>query len=383
MKKLAVILTIFVLLFALVGCTGTGTGGNDIKIGINYELSGGVAAYGQASVIGIKMAVEEINEAGGINGKKIVLVEYDNKSEPAEAVTLANRLISQDKVLAILGPATSGAFKSQIAVAEQEKVPVMSGSATADDVTVDAKGVVKQYAFRICFSDSYQGTAMASFAKNNLSAKKAVIIKDTSSDYAMGLAESFASAFEDGGGTIVGEEGYVEKETNFNAILTKVSGLDFDVIYLPGYYEEAGLVIKQARALGIDAPILGADGFEAPELKDLAGAAALNKVYFTNHYSSLDEDPAVAEFIANFNEKHGKNPDAFNALGYDLAYFLADGLSRSKKLDRESLKDALASTKNLSAITGSLSVDENHNAIKSIVIIGLENGEQATAVKTD
>ncbi len=269
MKRLAVMVMVLVLSFALVACSGTGAGGNDIKIGINYELSGGVAAYGQASVIGIKMAVEEINAAGGIDGKKIVLVEYDNKSEPAEAVTLANRLISQDKVLAILGPATSGAFKSQIAVAEKEKVPVLSGSATADDVTVDANGVVKQYAFRICFSDSYQGTAMASFAANNLSAKKAVIIKDTSSDYAMGLAENFSNAFKSTGGTIVGEEGYVEKETNFNAILTKLSSLDFDVIYLPGYYEEAGLVIKQARALGIKAPILGADGFEAPELKDL------------------------------------------------------------------------------------------------------------------
>ncbi len=382
MKKLTIILALVLVISVLAGCQ-TGSNANEIKIGINYELSGNVASYGQASVNGIKLAIDEINAAGGIDGKKIVLVEYDNKSEPAEAVTLANRLISQDKVLAILGPATSGAFKSEIAVAEQAKIPVMSGSATADDVTVDSEGNIKEYAFRICFADSYQGTAMAGFASNNLSAKTAVIIKDSSSDYAMGLAENFSASFVANGGEIVGEEAYATKETNFNAILTKINSLDFDVIYLPGYYEEAGLIIKQARSLGIDAPILGADGFEAPELADLAGADALTNVYFSNHYSALDEDPAVANFIAAFNAEYGRNPDAFSALGYDLAYFLADGLSRSETLDRESLKDALAATVELPGVTGSFSIDTNHNAIKSIVIIGLENGVQTSAIKTN
>jgi len=381
MKKLVLLLTLVMLISIAAGCSKADS--NEIKIGINYELSGGVASYGQSSVDGIKLAIEEVNAAGGINGKKIVAVEYDNKSEPSEAVIIANRLISQDKVLAILGPATSGAFKSEIAVAEKERIPVLSGSATADDVTVDADGNVKKYAFRVCFADSYQGAAMANFAFNKLGAKKAVLITDTSNDYAKGLAKNFTEKFTEKGGAIVGEEAYVAKETDFNAILTKINALDFDVIYIPGYYEEAGLIIKQARALGIDAPILGADGFDSPSLVDLAGADALNDVYFTNHYSSLDNDPKVLKFIESFKKKYGKEPDAFNALGYDAAMFLIDGLKRAEKLDRESLREALEKTTNFEGVTGTITIDANHNAIKSIVVIGLQNGVQASAEKSN
>lgn len=380
-KSLVMLLAAGLMLSMTAGCTAKPAVNNDeIKIGINYELSGGVATYGQSSVDGIMMAIDEINAAGGVNGKTITPVRYDNKSDPQEAATLANKLISQDKVLAILGPATSGSFKAQISVAEREKIPVVSGSATADDVTVDATGL-KNYAFRICYTDSFQGTAMANFALNNLSAKSAVIIKDTSSDYAKGLAENFAKTFAQGGGTIVTEEGYVAKDTDFSAILTKIKSLDYDVIYLPGYYEEAGLIIKQARALGINAPFMGADGFDSPSLVSLAGASALTDVYFTNHYSSLDEDPTVTAFIEAFKAKYGRDPDAFNALGYDLAKFLIDSLSRAETLSRDGVRDAMASTTNFVGVTGSFSMDENHNPVKAIVVVGLENGEQTTAVK--
>ncbi len=353
-----------------------------IKIGINYELSGAVATYGQSSVEGIEMAIDEINAAGGINGKKIQAVKYDNKSEPAEATTLANKLIAQDGVLAILGPATSGSFKAEIPVAVKNKIPVISGSATADDVTVDASGV-KEYAFRICFNDSFQGTAMANFALSNLSAKNAVVIMDSSSDYGKGLAKNFVATFEAGGGKIVAQEAYVSGDTDFNAILTKIKGMSFDVIFIPGYYNEAGLIIKQARAQGIDAPVLGADGFDSPVLLELAGAEALTKVYFSNHYSSLDKDPEVTKFIAAFKAKYNKEPDAFNALGYDLARFLVDGIGRASALNGEALKTALEDTENFVGVTGSFSVDENHNPVKAIVVIGLENGQQATSVKVE
>ncbi len=382
-KKLSMLMAVCLMVSGVAACgnKSVGQNENEIKIGINYELSGGVASYGQSSVDGIMMAIDEINAAGGVNGKKIVTVKYDNKSEPAEAITLANKLISQDDVLAILGPATSGSFKSEISVAEKQRVPVISGSATADDVTVDKAGK-KEYAFRICYTDSFQGTAMANYASSKLNAKKAVIVKDSSSDYAKGLAENFTKTFTAAGGSIVGEEAYVAKDKDFNAILTKIKGLDFDVIYLPGYYEEAGLIIKQARALGIDKPILGADGFDSPDLTSLAGASALTKVYFTNHYSSLDKDPAVIKFIDDYKKKYNKEPNAFNALGYDLAKFLVDGISRSEKLDSESIKNALAATKDFAGVTGSFSIDENHNPVKDIVVIGLENGVQATAEKS-
>jgi len=393
MKKfLAAALSVLLVALLLSGC-GAKTNENEIRIGINYELSGAVATYGQSSVDGIMMAIDEINAAGGINGKTIVPVKYDNKSEPAEATTLANKLMTQDKVLAILGPATSGSFKAEIPVAEKNKVPVITGSATADDVTVDLedgqvvynddgsiKGL-KEYAFRICFSDSYQGSAMAAFASENLSAAKAVIIKDTSSDYGKGLAANFLATFTEKGGEVVAEEAYVSGNTDFNGILTKIKGMDFDVIYIPGYYQEAGLIIKQARAQGITAPILGADGFDSPTLAELAGADALNDVYYTNHYSSLDKDPLVTQFIADYNAKYGKEPDAFNALGYDLAKFVCDGISRCETLDSESLKEALASTENFVGVTGSFSVDEKHNPVKSIVVIGLKDGVQDSSVK--
>lgn len=381
MKKTSIILAVMMTLVIFTGCSQpASTNTDEILVGVNYELSGDVATYGQSSVEGIELAIEEINKAGGVDGKQIKLVKYDNKSEPAEATTLATKLMTQDKVLAVMGPATSGSFKATIPVAIQNKIPVVSGSATADDVTVDASGV-KEYAFRICFNDSYQGTAMAQYALNNLLRKKAVVIMDSSSDYGKGLAENFIKTFEAGGGTIVAKEAYVAKDTDFNAILTAIKGEDFDVIFIPGYYNEAGLIIGQARALGIDVPILGADGFDSPTLLDLAGAEALNDVYFSNHYSSLDQDPVVVEFIKNFKEKYNKEPDAFNALGYDLAKFVVDGIKRAENLDGESVKNALASTTNFVGVTGSFSVDENHNPVKSIVVIGLKDGVQDSSEK--
>lgn len=373
---------------AFTGCSAGGSGNGNavaddaatIKVGLNYELSGGVATYGQSSVDGVKMAIDEVNAAGGINGKQIELVQYDTKSDEAEATTLGKKLMGQDKVIAILGPATSGAFKAEIPDANNYKVPVISGSATADDVTV-ANGEVQEYAFRICFSDSYQGTAMAKFASGNLGAAKAVILKDSTSDYAQGLAENFAKTFEEAGGSIVAEESYTTNDKDFNAILTKVKDLGGEVIFIPGYYQQAGLIIKQARELGIDVPILGADGFDSPDLLNLAGAENLNNVFFTNHYSSLDEDPMVQDFIAAFSEKYGREPDAFNALGYDEAKFLCDALSRCETLDSVSLQKALSETKDFKAVTGTLSVDENHNAVKAIVVIELGNGVQIKSEK--
>lgn len=380
-RSLAAIAAATLSLSLLAGCGGSSSSDSDvIKVGINYELSGAVATYGDASVKGIEMAFDEINAAGGINGKQVETIKYDTKSEPAEATTLATKLMTQDKVVTVIGPATSGSFKATIPVANQNKIPVVSGSATAEDVTV-SNGKVQEYAFRTCFSDSFQGTAMASFATDNLGAKSAVIIKDTSSDYAKGLAENFSSKFESEGGTIVGEEGYVAGDTDFQAILTRIKSQSFDAIYLPGYYNEVGLIIKQARDLGITAPILGGDGYESPTLLQLAGASALNNVYYTNHYSSLDTDNAkVGEFIANFKAKYNEDPSAFSALGYDTAYFVADAIGRASDLTGEAVKDAMASTTDFSGVTGTFSIDANHDPDKAALVIGLTDGVPTSAV---
>jgi branched-chain amino acid transport system substrate-binding protein len=383
-KTFIMVLCVMLSVSLFAGCGDTEpktTDSDTIKIGVNYELSGDVATYGQSSVEGIELAVEQINAAGGINGKKIQLIKYDNKSEPSEATALGKKLMTQDKVVAILGPATSGSFKATIPDAMKNKIPVASGSATADDVTVNKNGDVNTYAFRICFSDSYQGTAMAKYAVTKFNAKKAVVIMDSSSDYGKGLAENFVKTFEADGGEIIAKESYVAKDTDFNAILTNIKNKEFDVIFIPGYYNEAGLIIKQARDQGIKAPILGADGFDSPTLLELAGADALNDIYFSNHYSSLDKDELVQEFIADFKAKYNREPDAFNALGYDLAKFVVEGIGRAEALDGESVQKALASTKGFKGVTGSFDIDENNNPVKAIVVVGLENGVPATSEK--
>ncbi len=352
--------------------------GDTIRIGLNYELSGTVASYGASNVQGIEMAIDEINAAGGVRGKQIEAIKYDSKSEPAEATTLATKLTSQDKVVTIIGPATSGSFKATIPVANKHEVPVVSGSATANDATV-LHDKLQPYAFRTCFSDNYQGTAMADYSVARMGAQKAVIIKDNSSDYSKGLAESFRQKFSDEGGTIVNEVTYNTGDQDFNAIVTAIRSQQFDVLYLPGYYAEAGLIIKQARAQGIEVPILGGDGWDSPKLEDLAGDAALNNVFYSNHYSSLDPSPKVQDFIKAFKERYGTEPNAFNALGYDTAKFVADSIERAETIDGPSIASAMAATQDFKGVTGEFSMDANHNPVKSIVVVGLTNGKQATS----
>lgn len=366
----------------LIGCGQTADSGKEVKIGLNYELSGEAASYGQDTTNGILMALEEINANGGVLGKPLKEVKLDNKSEPAEATSVATRLATKEKVSLILGPATTGATKATIPVSEKNKIPVISASATADDVTVDDKGV-KEYLFRICFNDSFQGTVMANFALNNLKAKNAVIMMDNSSDYGKGLARTFKDTFTKNGGTIVAEEAFVKGEKDFSAVLTKVKDMQFDILLIAGYYSEAGLIIKQARGLGIDKPVLGGDGFDSPVLQELAGNEALNQVYFSNHYSSLDQDPAIVSFIEKYKSKYNKEPNAFNALGYDLAYFAADAIKRADSADPVKVKDAIAATQSFKGVTGSFSIDQNHNPVKTAIVIELKDGKQVSAVKVE
>jgi len=374
------ILAAAMIIAAFTGCGQSAASQNEIKIGLNYELSGAAASYGQNTLNGIMMAIDEINAAGGVQGKKIVPVKSDNKSDPAEATSIATKLASGEKVTAILGPATTGATKATIPVATKNKVPVISASATADDVTVDANGV-KDYIFRICFNDSFQGTVAANFAMKNLNAKSAVVFMDNGNDYGKGLAKNFKETFTKAGGTIVDEEAFVTGDKDFNAILTKVKDKKFDILLIAGYYNEAGLIIKQARDLGIDKPVLGGDGFDSPVLQKLAGDAALNKVYYSTHYSSLDQDPAVAKFIKDYKAKYNEEPNAFNALGYDLGYFIADAVKRANSTEPQKVKEAIAATTDFKGITGSFKIDQNHNPVKTAVVIELKDGKPASAVK--
>ncbi|SKA73598.1 amino acid/amide ABC transporter substrate-binding protein, HAAT family [Clostridium sp. USBA 49] len=378
-KKISLLLVSLLGLSALAGCSSSSGSDKDyIKVGLNYELSGNVASYGTSLSNGAELAIEEINKNGGVLGKQLKVVKADNKSENAESANVATKLITRDKVVAILGAATSGNTKAAVPAATQNKVPLISGSATADDVTVDSNGKVREYIFKTCFSDSFQGIMMSNFAYNDLGLKNAAILTDTASDYSKGLANSFKENYTKLGGKVIIEESYKAKDTDFKSVLTSIKAKNPEVLYVPGYYEEVGLIIRQARELGLNIPILGGDGYESPKLTEIAGKEALNNVYYTTHYSS--KDPNVVKFINAYKEKYGKEPDAFGALGYDLGYFLADGLKRAGEADREKLKDALASTKNFTGITGTFSMDKNHNPIKSVTIIEMKNGE-ATFLK--
>lgn len=386
-KKSVVLLSLLLALSLLAGCTTSGSASNDsdtVRVGINYELSGEVSTYGTNLNDGLALAIEEINANGGVLGKQIEPVRMDNQSSDTESANVSTRLATRENVVVLLGPATSGNTKAAIPAATQNKIPLVSASATDDNITLDSNGNVREYVFKTCFNDSFQGVMMAEFALNDLGdVKTAAILADSTSDYAKGLSTAFKKTFTEQGGQVLTEEAYQAKDTDFRAVLTNIKGQNPDVLFVPGYYEEVGLIVRQARELGLDVPILGGDGYESPKLTEIAGNSALNDVYYSSHYSPLDDAKEVVDFRNNFKSKYGNDPDAFNALGYDLGYFFADALTRAGEVDSEKLKDAFASTVDFKGITGTLSIDEKHNPVKSVTIIEMKDGEPTFLKKLD
>ncbi|WMX54303.1 ABC transporter substrate-binding protein [Peribacillus sp. R9-11] len=386
-KKLAgAFLSLTLAAGVLAGCSGSGSSekssgeGETIKIGVNLELSGGVASYGQSIAEGLELATAEINKEG-IDGKKIKLIKVDNKSEASEATSGAIKLTSQDKVTAIVGAATSTNTIAQVQIAQDNKVPVISPSGTSPEITYkDDK--LNDYIFRTSFIDPFQGTVAANFATSEVKAKSAAIYIDSASDYSKGLAAAFKEQFIANGGKIVREEAYIAKDTDFRSTLTRLKSAKPDFIFLPGYYEEAGLIVKQARETGLDVPFMGGDGWDSPKLVEIAGAKALNNTFITNHYSSGDPDEKIQNFVSAFKAKYkDKSPDAFNALGYDTGYYLADAIKRAGSTDSEKIKDALEKTKDLELVTGTFTLDEKHNPIKSATILEFKDGKQVFNTK--
>ena len=347
------------------GCsTGSDKKADTIKIGVVAELTGNNATYGTSITNGIKLAVQQLNDTGGLLGKKIELVVADNKSEPAEA------------------PVVMGLFASSSAIAasnvsEAAKVPFLAVGATNPKVTLDEKtGKVKPNTFRVCFIDPFQGTVGANFILNELKLQKAAVYIDNSSDYAKGLAEFFKKAYTEKGGTVVIEESYLQKDSDFKAVLTKIAAAKPEVIYVPGYYEEVGKICKQARELGITVPIIGGDGWDSPKLVEIAGASSLNNTYFTNHYSPDSTNEASKAFVNTYAKTYKQKPDAPAVLGYDGAMLLADSIKRAGVYESAKVAEALAATKDFQAVTGKTSLDASHDAVKSAVIVGFKDGKQ-------
>ncbi|MGB4701601.1 MAG: ABC transporter substrate-binding protein [Syntrophomonadaceae bacterium] len=370
-RKVSMVVLMLFVLSIVAGCS---QGGDTIKVGINTELSGAVASYGTNAANGALLAIEEINAAGGVLGKQLEPLQRDCKSVADEAMSVSAALVGEG-IVAQIGPLTSGNVAGSTPVMMENQIPLLAPAATAVNVTVDEKtNKVRDFIFRVCYLDSDQGRRMANFALEDLGVKTAAIYGSTSDDYATGLAKYFKEEFTSKGGTIVAEEGFVNGDKDFRATLTKIKNANPEFIYVPGYYTEVAVLIKQAREMGITCPIGGGDGWDSPDMVSVAGAEALNNTFFTNHYSVEDPDPAIQKFVEAYKAKYNKLPDSFAALGYDAARLLADAIERAGEADPIKIKEALEATKDFPGITGKMSMDENHNPVKNIVVIEYKDG---------
>ena len=375
LKAAAATLMSVVLTAAVAGCGSSSS--KEIKIGLLNEMTGGNATIGTAAANGDKLAIKEINANGGLLGKQIKAVVADNKSEPSEAANAMTKLLTQDRVVAVTGTFSSSNAIAAASVAEANKIPYLVAGATNPKVTVDEKTKnVKKYIYRVCFIDPFQGTVAANFAAKDLKVKKAAMLVDNSSDYSKGLAEFFEAAFKKEGGEIVANEAYLQKDTDFKATLTKIKSKGADILYVPGYYEEVGKIVKQAREMGITVPIIGADGWDSPKLVEIASVAALNNTYFTNHYSVEDTSPKAQAFVKAYSKEYGQKPEALAVLGYDAVYVLADAIKRANSTDSAKIIEALAATKDFPAISGITTINKTHDADKNAVVIEMKDGKQ-------
>ena len=381
-KMLAVLMALCLTAGALAGCGSSGgnqgggsaAGGNDtILIGVNFELSGGLAGYGQTKLNGAKIALDEINAAGGVLGKKIELKEYDNKGENAEAVTISTRLMGEDKVIVMMGPVTSGRVMASIDVAKQFKVPMVTGTGTSPGITVNADGSVNDFVYRICFIDPYQGTLAANYATETLKLTTAATLVNQTDDYSIYMAEAFKDTFVKNGGKIVDESTFMEGDLDFKAALTKIKSTGAEMIFVPNYYEPDALIAKQAQELGYDGYLMGGDGWDnLDHMVNTAGVSALQKAYFINHYFPGDTMERNQNFVKKYTELYGDTPPSFAALGYDLMYFVVDAIERSGSTDPVEINKAMAATTNFVGITGTFSMGANHDPVKSAMVIGYD-----------
>lgn len=371
LKKLILpfVLVVMALAFSCSRDNGENTNQPDrsrIKIGYFGDLSGPTFNFGQSAINGVLMATDQLNQTGGINGRRIDVVITDDKGSPAEAARLTAKLIEQDKVVAIIAGGTSGNSLAAAPKAQAAHVPMISPSSTDPAVTQ-----VGDYIFRACFVDEFQGEVMASFAINTLNAEKAAVLFDFNSPYGRGLTNFFETSFKRLGGRIVNEQSYTQGDSDFRGQLSSIRASEPDVIYIPGYYGDVALIAKQARQLGLTQPLLGADGWDAPELWQLGGDA-LNGAYISTHYSADDPSPMIQSFVEEYRQRYGNLlPDAHAALAYDAAQILFDAIKRAGSTAGPKLRDALAQTKDFNGVTGMISMDPNRNAVKPAVVLKL------------
>ena len=358
--------------FIASGCgpAATTDGTGPIVVGEYASLTGKEANFGQSSHKGTELAVDEINAAGGVLGRKLQLKTEDNQSKPGESATVVRKLINRDGAVAILGEVASGRSLEAAPICQTNKIPMISPSSTNPKVTQ-----VGDYIFRVCFVESFQGTVvLAKFARTTLKASKVALMTDVAAPYSVGLADYFKQGFTAGGGTILSEQKFSSGDKDFKAQLTALKSENPEAIFVPCYYNEAALIVRQARELGITVPFFGGDGWEAPELLSIGGNA-LEGCFYSTHYTSESSSPAVKSFVKKFQDRYKEIPDAMAALGYDSAYVLADAMKRAGSADPNKVREALAATKDFDGVTGKTIMDKDRNATKPAVILAIKNGK--------
>jgi branched-chain amino acid transport system substrate-binding protein len=340
----------------------------DIPVGVYGALTGDQAAFGSSTVQGARIAADEINAAGGINGRKIQLLVEDDQGRPEEAATVVTKLITGSNVVALIGENSSNQSLAAAPIAQANGVPMISPSSTNPAVT--EKG---EYIFRVCFTDPYQGEALATFARQNLKLNTAAILVDQKNDYSVGLAGVFRKQFEAQGGRIVGQQSYSGGDSEFRPQLTALRETKPEALFIPGFYTEVGQIAIQARDLGLTVPLLGGDGWDSPTVIQIGGRS-VEGAYFSDHYFVGDTRPVVQKFVTEYEKRHGKKPEATAALGYDAVYLFAEAAKRAGSLDRKAIRDQIAATKDYQGVSGTITMGPDRNPIKPVAMIKIENG---------
>ena len=341
----------------------------EIPVGVFGALTGDQAAFGTSTVNGVRIAAEEINAAGGIMGRKIRLVVEDDQGRADEAASVVTKLITSDDVVGIIGENSSNQSLAAAPIAQANGVPMISPSSTNPAVT--ERG---EYIFRVCFTDPYQGKALASFARKELGLETAAMLVDRKNDYSVGLANVFREQFEAAGGRIVAEQSYSGGDTEFRPQLTTIRTSAPQLLFIPGFYTEVGQIAIQARDLGLTMPLLGGDGWDSPVVIQIGGKAVENS-YFSDHYFVGDTRPVVQNFVKKYEERHGRKPEATAALGYDALYIFANAARRATSIDRKAIRDQIAATKDYEGVSGTITMGADRNPIKPVAMIKIENGQ--------
>jgi branched-chain amino acid transport system substrate-binding protein len=343
--------------------------GSVIRVGTIGSLTGAEATFGTNTLKGIELAAKHLNAKGGLQGRKIEIVSADDRGRPEEAALAARKLVSESKVQLIIGENASSISLAMAPIAQEARVPMISPSSTNPQVTKAGN-----YIFRVCFIDPFQGTVMARFAAEQLKMKHVAILRDVKNDYSVGLANYFIETFKKLGGDIVVDQSYGAGDVDFKAQLTDIRGRQPEAIFVPGYYTDVALIARQAKELGIRAPLLGGDGWDSPKLVEIGGAA-VNGGYFSNHYSAENPDPRIQGFVREYKEAYGDVPDAVGLLGYDALMLFADAYARAPGKDGPAIRDALAASRDFPAVSGKFSFDSDRNPRKAAVVLKVEGGQ--------